>query len=282
MSRKAVPTDPTRPAVLAAIEQYEREGAFDRHADPVDESIVIPVTSAFPYVPKFLKRVRYFFSRHFIVYPFTKKVNREMLCTKVEGRENLDGIGAAILTCNHVDKFDCLAVQQACRPNRPYVVAAPFNNMRGSFGDHMRAGGMLPLGTDIATIRKFTAAVKHYLSQGKRILIYPEQAMWWHYEKPRPYKDGAFDLAVRNNVPVVPCFITFRRTGLFDDNGIEVKHFTLHIMPPIHPEQGLPFRESVARLREENMRLCREKYREAYGAYPVYTTQGANAPTQQQ
>ncbi|MBO5327299.1 MAG: 1-acyl-sn-glycerol-3-phosphate acyltransferase [Clostridia bacterium] len=278
MKQDRIPTDQTRPAVLAAIEQYEREGAFDRHADPVDESIVIPVTPDFPYVPRTLtKRLRYFFSRRFIVYPFAKKVSEKMFCTVVKGKEHLQGIGAAILTCNHVDKFDCLVVQHACKPNRPFVVAAPFNNMRGSFGDHMRAGGMLPLGSDLATIRKFTAAVKHYLSRGKRILIYPEQAMWWHYEKPRPYKDGAFDLAARNGVPVVPCFITFRGTGVFDGNGIEQKHFTLHIMPPLYPKKELSFRENVAFLRDENMRMCKRKYKEVYGKDPEYTTEQSNA-----
>lgn len=270
--KKTVVTDPTRPAVLAEIERLEREGSFDTHADPVDMDIVIPVTPDFPYVPRGLKRFSYFLTRVFKVYPFTKKVNREMLGTKVEGKENLKGIGAAILTCNHINKFDCLAVQYACRPNRPLVVAANFNNMRGSFGDCMRAGGMLPLGTDLATMRRFTKAIAHHLAHGKRVLIYPEQAMWWLYEKPRPYKEGAFDLAVRNKVPVVPMFITLRPSGVFDGNGIEHKHFTLHIMPPLYARENLSYRENVAFLREENMRLCREKYKEVYGAYPTYST----------
>ena len=273
MTNKSLPTDPTRPAVLQEIARLEREGRFDQHADPIDFDAVLPVTPEFPYVPGLGKRLSYFFTRILKVYPFTKRVNRDVLCTKIEGKEHLKGIGAAVLTCNHINKFDCLAVQYACRPNRPYVVAAHFNNMRGSFGDCMRAGGMLPLGEDLATMRHFTKAIRHYLSRGKRILVYPEQAMWWNYEKPRPYKDGAFDLAVRNGVPILPLFITLRPSGLFDENGIEAKHFTLHIMPPLYAKEGLSFRENVAYLREENMRLCREKYREVYGAYPVYDTE---------
>lgn len=272
MSNRSLPTDDTRPAVLKKIEQLEREGRFDEHADPVDLDAALPVTPAFPYIPGPAKRLSYFFTRLLKVYPFTKRVNRDMLCTQVQGKENLRGIGAAIVTCNHVNKFDCLAVQYAMRPNRPFVVAAHFNNMRGAFGDCMRAGGMLPLGEDLATMRQFTKAVRHYLSRGKRVLVYPEQAMWWNYEKPRPYKDGAFDLAVRNRVPVVPMFITFRPSGLFDANGIEAKHFTLHIMPPLYPKEELSFRENVAYLREENMRLCREKYREVYGEYPSFSS----------
>ena len=274
--KKRIPTDPTRPAVLAAIAENERKGAFDAHTDPVDLSMCLPVTPDFPYIPRGAGlRLRRFFTRAVKVYPFTRKVNKSMFRTRVCGRENLKGIGAAIITCNHINKFDCLVVQHACRPNRPLVVGASFNNMKGAFGDCMRAGGLLPLGTDLATMRAFTAGVKHHLSHGKRVLIYPEQAMWWSYEKPRPMKDGAFDLAARNGVPVVPMFITLRPSGLFDDNGIEAKYMTLHIMPPIYPDAALSYRENVTRMREENMRLCREKYKEVYGAYPVYTTEVA-------
>lgn len=277
MKTRRVETDPTRPAVLAAIAAYERAGTFDRHADPVDRSISIPVTPDFPYVRKgFFAKCRAFFARQFEVYPFTRKVNRAMFRTEVKGKENLRGVGAAVLTCNHVNKFDCLVVQYACRPNRPFVVGAPFNNMKGHFGDLMRAGGMLPLGEDLATMRAFLGGVRHHLAHGKRVLIYPEQAMWWYYEKPRPMKDGAFDIAVKNGVPVVPMFITFRPSGLFDENGIEHKYFTLHIMPPLYPRADLGYRENVRWMREENERLCREKYREVYGAYPVYDTAEAN------
>ena len=83
-------------------------------------------------------------------------------------------------------------------------------------------------------------------------------------------KDGAFDLAVKNGVPIVPLFITFRPSGLVDDNGIEQKYLTLHIMPPLFAKKELGFRENVHFLREENERLCREKYREVYGKDPVY------------
>lgn len=272
MKERPVETDPTRPLVLAAIAEYERAGQFDRHADPVDESLALPVTPDFPYIRKGMRqRSLAFFRRIFEVYPFTRRVcGKRGFDVRVTGRENLVGVGAAVITCNHVNKFDCLVVQHACRPNRPFVVGAPFNNMRGHFGDLMRAGGMLPLGEDLATMRAFDAAVRHHLAHGKRILIYPEQAMWWYYEKPRPFKDGAFTIASRNRVPVVPMFITFRPSGRFDGNGIEHKFFTLHIMPPIYPQERASYRENAAFMKAENERMCREKYREIYGHDPVY------------
>lgn len=268
---KKIATDNSRPAVLARIAELEKAGRFDEHTDPVDMSIAMPVTPDFPYVrTAFRDRCDTFFRRRFVVYPFTRKTCRRDFDLKIEGKEHLRGVGAAIVTCNHFTKFDCLAVQYALRPNRPFVVAAHFNNMRGSFGDAMRAGGMLPMGEDLATTKKFLAAVRYYLAHGKRVLVYPEQAMWWFYRKPRPMKDGAFDLAVRNDVPVLPLFITMRPSGNIDDNGIEYPYLTLHIMPPITAPAELGFRDKVRYLREENERLCREKYREVYGEEPTY------------
>ena len=268
---KKIVTDDSRPAVLAKIAELEKAGRFDEHTDPVDMSIAMPVTPDFPYVrTAFRDKCDAFFRRRFVVYPFTRKTCRRDFDLKIEGKEHLRGVGAAIVTCNHFTKFDCLAVQYALRPNRPFVVAAHFNNMRGSFGDAMRAGGMLPMGEDLATAKKFLAAVRYYLAHGKRVLVYPEQAMWWFYRKPRPMKDGAFDLAVRNGVPVLPLFITMRPSGNTDDNGIEYPCLTLHIMPPITAPAESGFRDKVRYLREENERLCREKYREVYGEEPTY------------
>ena len=49
-----------------------------------------------------------------------------------------------------------------------------------------------------------------------KILIYPEQSMWYNYRKPKPLKVGAFSFAVKNNVPVLPIFITCEDTENFD------------------------------------------------------------------
>ena len=97
--------------------------------------------------------------------------------------------------------------------------------------------------------------------------------MWWNYEKPRPFKDGAFSLAVMNDVPVIPMFITFRPSGKLDENGIEIKHFTVHIMKPIYPDTELPRRARVDTMRDQNRRACVEKYEEIYQKKLEYTTQ---------
>lgn len=262
----------TRLQVLADIEKYERLGEFDRHVDPVDMSITLPVDASFQYEPKGILKLRYVLERTFYVNPMKKKINRDILCTEVFGRENLKGIDAAIVTCNHVNKFDCLAVQYAAEGHRIYTIGAKFNNMRGFLGEMMRAGGMLPLSDNMTAMKNLNKAISEYLKKGNYVACYPEQAMWWNYEKPRPFKDGAFSLAVINNVPVIPMFITFRPSGKYDENGIEIKYFSVHIMKPIYPSPEVPRRENVNRMRDENHRMCCEKYEQIYGKKLEYTT----------
>ncbi len=266
----------TRLQVLSDIEKYERLGEFDRHIDPVDMSMALPVDEKFPYIPKGFLKIKYAFERTFYVNPFRKKANREILCTQVYGRENLEGVNSAIVTCNHVNKFDCLAVQYAAKGHRTYIIGAEFNNMKGFMGEMMRAGGLLPLSSNMTAMKNLNKAISTYLKKGNYVTCYPEQAMWWNYEKPRPFKDGAFSLAVMNNVPILPMFITFRNSGKLDDNGIEIKYFSIHIMKPIYPKSDLPRRKNVDFMREENHRLCCEKYEEIYGKKLEYTTEKGN------
>ena len=84
------------------------------HVDPIDYDIVIPVTKDYHYYPKGLKetltkKLRY----DFVVKPFMRHVNHSFLETEVVGRENLRGIKKAMVTCNHVQMFDCIALKKA-------------------------------------------------------------------------------------------------------------------------------------------------------------------------
>ena len=263
----------TRLQVLSDIEKYERLGEFDRHVDPVDMSLALPVDESFPYLPKGFLKLKRDVERIFYVAPFRKKANKRILRTQVVGRENLNGLGGAIITCNHVNKFDCLAVQHAAKGHRVYFIGAPFNNMKGFLGEMMRAGGLLPLSENMSAMKNLNKAISTLLKKKRMVACYPEQAMWWNYEKPRPFKDGAFSLAVMNGVPVLPMFITFRPSGETDENGIEIKYMTVHIMKPIYPDKSLSRRENVNGMRDMNYHMCCEKYEEIYGKKMEYTTE---------
>ena len=89
--------------------------------------------------------------------------------------------------------------------------------------------------------------------------------MWWMYEKPRPLKNGAFHYAVKENVPVVPMFITFEGNGTFDEEGIENKNFIIHIGKPIYKKQNLSDKENIEYMKDQNYKSWVNTYEGFYG-----------------
>jgi 1-acyl-sn-glycerol-3-phosphate acyltransferase len=264
----------TREQVKARYLAYEKEGKFDQHADPIDYSIVIPVTKDYHYYPVGLKEklvhdLRYVFG----VKPFMRKVNKVFLETEVVGKENLKGIKKAIVTSNHVQMFDCVALKKAVAPHYLNIVAASFNNFSGTLGDAMRSSGMLPLPASLADMGAFEKALALSLQKNHYVLFFPEQSEWWYYPKVRPFKDGAFHYALQYDVPVIPCFISFapRKKIIEDPEGMYPERFIIHILKPIYPEQGGILSVERNRLRDEAFKETKECYEETYGKPLSYT-----------
>jgi 1-acyl-sn-glycerol-3-phosphate acyltransferase len=258
----------TRAEVRERYLALEKQGIFDQHVDPIDYDIVIPVTKAYHYYPVGLKeKVVHDFRYAFGVKPFMRKVNKVFLETSVVGRENLKGITKAIVTSNHVQMFDCIALKEAVKGHYLNIVAAPFNNFRGTLGDAMRASGMLPLPQSYDGMKHFEEALALSLKRNHYVLFFPEQAEWWYYRKPRPYKDGAFHYALQFNVPIIPCFITFapRHKPMDDPEGMYPERMIVHILKPIYPEKGEDFRSMRDRLRDLAFAESKACYEEVYG-----------------
>lgn len=251
---------------IETIDIYEKAGRFNEDINPVDWNDCYPVTSEFPYIERnILRKFSSWLKRVFYINPFMHNINKKTFKTEFVGRENLKGIKGAIVTSNHYNIFDCLAVRQAIKDNSIRYCVAEFNNRKGFLGNMMRAAGIMPLSPKFNVQKEFTKAVDYYLQKDKKIVFYPEQAMWYMYEKPRPFRDGAFFYAVRNNKPIIPTFTTFRHTGQYDQDGIEIKYLTVHIMSPIYPKKELSNKENIEYLRDLNYKMCKEKYEQVYG-----------------
>lgn len=102
------------------------------------------------------------------------------------------------------------------------------------------------------------------------MLVYPEQSMWWNYRKPKPLKKGAYTFAARNQVPVLPCFITMEDSDILGEDGFFVQEYTIHIAPAIYPEENVSRSENVENMRRKNYEIWKEIYEKTYGEKLVY------------
>ena len=201
----------------------------------------------------------------------------QMIIKEVRGIENYTAVeGGAIVTCNHFSVCDNYAVWLALREHMSgrllykVIREGNYTNPPKPFGFIMRHCNTLPLSSQVATVKKFLQAVRVLLDRGETILIYPEQGMWYNYRKPRPMQDGAFSLAVRNNAPVVPIFITMEDSDTLDGDGFFVQEYTVHILPAIYPDKTLPAALAKKKMRKANYDAWVKVYEDFYQKPLVY------------
>ena len=272
---------PDRLEVLKKRAQYELEGKFDIDLEEDPPTLTL-MPNKVDYLQKklsskIMRKVAYFGAKKFMQSMIK---NGALRIKRIEGIENWKSIQTgAVITCNHFNILDSLAMYQAYdmlnnKKRRMYRVIREGNytNPPPKSGLLMRHCDTLPLSSNRETMVKFMRSVDILLSKNNYVLIYPEQAMWWNYRKPRPLKDGGFKIAVRNNVPVLPVFITMNDSGNFGPDGFEIQEYSIHIFKPIYPDKTKSKQENIKSMMEQNFELWKNCYEKTYGVPLSYTT----------
>lgn len=271
-----------RVEIVHKIEQFEREGRFDEDVenDPPGETLM---PEDIEYIKKNLldkikTKFAYMIARKFVYKLIDEK---KMIIKEIKGIENFKNLqSGAIITCNHFNPFESFAIQLAYdaaeQPSRTFyrvIREGNYTSFPGFYGFLMRHCNTLPLSSNRKTLMKFMEATNQLLQEGHFVLVYPEQAMWWNYRKPRPLKSGAFMFAAKNKVPVLPCFITMQDSELIGDDGFAIQEYTIHIAEPIYPKEENNYRANTNYMMEENARVWKEIYEQAYDIPLTYTTE---------
>lgn len=234
-----IPKAKDRLEILDKIKRLEREGRFDIDVENDPPTIVLTPENV-DYLnkketSKIKTKVANTLGKRFIDELLK---NNKLIIKEVNGIENLDSVETgAMITCNHFNPFDSFAIEKTFRMSKQaenkklykVIREGNYTNFPGFYGFLFRHCDTLPLSSNKRTMIEFLKAVDTLLKKGEFILIYPEQSMWWNYKKPKPLKDGAFKMAVKSNVPVVPIFITMKESDIigedrFPSYGILYKH----------------------------------------------------------
>ena len=272
---------PDRVEVLKKIAEYERNGWFDQDVEndpPAPELLPDKVDYLCKkFSSKVSRRVANFVADHYFLNLIKKG---ELVIDGVTGEEHLHALkNGAIVTCNHFHPYDNYAVFHCIRKALPkkylykVIREGNYTNFPGLYGFFFRHCNTLPLSSNRRTMMNFMSAVNTLLKGGESILIYPEQGMWWNYKKPRPFKVGGFKMAYKAGVPVLPIFISMKDSERLDGSGYPIQRYTLHIMPPIYPNETLGEKVGATQMKDEAFALYKAKYEEVYGVPLVYAAQ---------
>ena len=272
-----------RQEILDRIVGCEKRGEFD-----VDVENDLPTKTLMPDEIDYLrKKWRNKIARFFVSRAADKAIDgliasNQIIIKEVIGAENLQGIeGSAFITSNHFHLFENMAIYKAFQIHSPkkktfyrVIREGNYTSPPAQFAMFLRHCNTLPISSNPATMKKFVQAIDELSKKDNYILIYPEKAMWWNYKKPRPFKDGAFRFACKNNRPVIPCFITMEDSKEhIDGDGLPVQEYTIHIMKPLYKDETLPFKEAVQKMKNTNFEMCKEVYEKTYGIKLTYTNE---------
>ena len=274
--------DPGRVAIVEKIAQYEREGRFDEDVeeDPPTKPLLPEDIEYIKKTPleKMKTQMAFAVARRFVHGLMRDK---KMIMKGIKGIENFRNLSSgAVITCNHFNAFDSFAIQLAYdaanQPNRTFyrvIREGNYTSFPGFYGYLMRNCNTLPLSSNHKTLKKFSDATSQLLRDGHFVLFYPEQSMWWNYRKPKPLKKGAYIFAAKNDVPVLPCFITMKDSDVMGEDGYYVQEYTVHIGKPIYPEGEGRYSEKVDKMMERNYEVWKQIYEKEYQMPLLYTTE---------
>lgn len=269
-----------RKEVLRKIDEYERKGWFDKDVENDPPSPELRPEDVDYLGKKLSSKIKTAIANK-MGRKFFEKMIKEgaVVIDGMEGGENLRLLKdtGAVITCNHFGIPDNYilyhCIQNSLKKKRLYKVIREGNytGFSGLFGFLFRNCNTLPLSSNRRTMVNFMSAADTLLRRGEAVLIYPEQGMWWNYRKPRPFKIGAFKIAARAGVPVLPTFVTMKddETKL-DEHNYPLQHYTLHVMPPVYPDKTLSEKQAAEKMKEDAFALYKAKYEEVYGVPLAY------------
>lgn len=239
---------------------YPEDTPFEGMYKPIYDRSFPKVDASYPYVDdSFVNRLKIWFG-----YTFVLKLLKCVLLLKYglrwTGRDNLrkykkELSGGAITVTNHCYRHDCASVLSAIGATRHTRIPMFAPNFQTKDQFYLQIVGGVPIPSaeaGLTAMKAFNSAFDEFHSRGFWFHIFPEAKRWDWYKPLRPFQKGAFTMAYKYGMPIVPCVITYRpRTGiyrLFGNSNEPLTHVT--IGEPIIPDQSQSRAKETERLRE--------------------------------
>lgn len=204
---------------------------------------------------------------------------------KIKGKRNikiykqLAKRKAMISICNHTTEWDTLFVMTS---RFFHFCEFPIwqEGAESKSGDFYRNAGGLVLPTKTYQGMNFAyEAMRDVIKEDKWLHIFPEAACWSFYPAIRPFREGAFKLAVEEDLPILPMVVKYRKPNPIWRIFKKQPNATLIIGYPVMPnpnlDKNMKIRDMMVRSKEEMMSLLgldeasNEKLRKSLPQYHV-------------
>ena len=129
-------------------------------------------------------------------------ISWSLLRLRIHGRENIRKVDAAILVSNHTLVLDPGILAYVIRPRRTYFSMLEETALIPYLGTFVRLLGAIPIPP--TSMAKLERAVVQGLAAMRFVHFFPEGECYLRNQQIRPFFPGAFFLACRLKIPVIP------------------------------------------------------------------------------
>ena len=192
---------------------------------------------------KFIKRNIFFkiFSFNFYVFAYIILLPTLFIyfLPRIKGRKNLKKIKNAVFVSNHCFVLDCAVLEVFAFPfKRPYILAQKNAFQIPVVRGIIRSLRAVPVPDNMLAYKNFLKSIDFELQRGKSLYIAPEGSLWPYFPRIRPFKNGAFRFAIKNDLPIVPIVLSFRKPNWFYRMfGRKKPLININILNPIYPNK---------------------------------------------
>ena len=185
-----------------------------------------------------------------LTYLLVAAATRTLLGLRIEGRKNLRGVDRAILVSNHTLVLDPGILAYALWPRRAYYTMLEETALIPVLGTYTRLLGAMPLVRGPRAIARQERGIDDAIRHLGLLHFFPEGECYLRNQQVMPFHRGAFHIACRRGLPVVPIAIVLkeRSVRIWQRLGLPLR-VLVTIGQPMHPassgrsaEEELSFR----------------------------------------
>lgn len=152
---------------------------------------------------------------------------------RIEGRERLRRVASALLVSNHTLVLDPGIIAHVLRPYRTYFTMLEETACIPVLGTFVRLLGAIPIPTRTAAMRSLERTIRRDLQDLPFVHVFPEGECYLWNQEIKDFQPGAFYLACRLGLPVVPITTVLRERRWLGRSAFHFSGRTLRVPPQV-------------------------------------------------
>jgi 1-acyl-sn-glycerol-3-phosphate acyltransferase len=159
---------------------------------------------------------------------------------RIEGREHLQQVESALLVSNHTLILDPGIIAHVIHPRRTYFTMLEETACIPLLGTFVRLLGAVPIPSNGAAMRTLERAIRRDLQDLPFVHVFPEGECYLWNQQIETFRLGAFYLACRLRLPVLPVTTVLHRRRFMGRESFHISGKTIRVPPQVTVVVGQP------------------------------------------